>query len=76
MVVFVVSRPELALNADVRDELLGYAADVRLSAVSCLQTHLEIDFLSFIVPSPSAEKKFKKMDTPTDLTGPNDSFTP
>lgn len=50
LVHFVVSSPWLALNADVKDELLGYAADVRVSAVSCLQIHLEIDILSFTVP--------------------------
>lgn len=33
------------MNVDVRDELLGYAADVRRYAVSCLQPHLEISFL-------------------------------
>lgn len=42
---FVVSSPGLVLNVDVRDELLGYAADVRRYAVSCLQPHLEISFL-------------------------------
>lgn len=57
LVLFVVSRPDPALNTDVRDELLGYAADVRLSAVSCLQIHLEIDFPSLIGSSPSAELK-------------------
>lgn len=31
------------MNVDAGDELLGYAADVRLSAVSCLRTHLEVD---------------------------------
>lgn len=41
---FVVSSPGLVLNVDVRDELLGYAADVRRYAVSCLQPHLEISF--------------------------------
>lgn len=45
LVLFVVSSPGLVLNVDVRDELLGYAADVRRYAVSCLQPHLEISFL-------------------------------
>lgn len=45
LVLFVVSSPGLVLNVDVRDELLGYAADVRLYAVSCLQPHLGISFL-------------------------------
>lgn len=45
LVLFVVSSPGPVLNVDVRDELLGYAADVRLYAVSCLQPHLEISFL-------------------------------
>lgn len=45
LVLFVVSSPGLVLNVDVRDELLGYAADVRRYAVSCLQHHLEISFL-------------------------------
>lgn len=36
----------------MKDELLGYAADVRLSAVSCLQIHLEIDFFFFLLPPP------------------------
>lgn len=45
LVLFVVSSPGLVLNVDVRDELLGYVADVRRAAVSCLQLHLEISFL-------------------------------
>lgn len=55
----------------MRDELLGYAADVRLSAVSCLQNHLEIHFFFShslsLSPSPSAEKscKIKKLNKST-----------
>lgn len=73
---FVVSSPWLVLNADVRDELLGYAADVRLSAVSCLQIHLGIDSppphsLS-LSPFPSAEKSCKiKTNPPHNLTEDN-----
>lgn len=44
LVLFVVSSTRLVLNVDVRDELLGYAADVRQYAVSCLPPHLEIAF--------------------------------
>lgn len=53
LVLFVVSSPGLVLNVDVRDELLGYAADVRRYAVSCLQPHLEISFLLTRRPPPS-----------------------
>ncbi len=79
LVLFVVSSPWLVLNADVGDELLGYAADVRLSAVSCLQIHLEIDFFFFshslsLCSSPSAEKSKIKTNLPHNLT--EDSLIP
>lgn len=69
LVLFVVSSPWLVLNADVRDELLGYAADVRLTAVSCLQIHLGIYFFPphslSPSPSPSAEKRCKIKTNPS-----------
>lgn len=62
----------------MRDELLGYAADVRLSAVSCLQIHLGIDSFFFfphslsLSPFPSAEKSCKiKTNPPHNLTEDN-----
>lgn len=63
----VVSSSWLVLNADVKDELLGYAADV--SAVSCLQIHLERHSPTnphslSLYPSPPAEKKRKVKTIP------------
>lgn len=47
--VVVVSSLWLVLNVDAGDELLGYAADVSLSAVSCLHSHLEVEgFFCFV----------------------------
>lgn len=61
----------------MRDELLGYAADVRLSAVSCLHIHLGIDLSFFphslsLSPFPSAYKSCKiKTNPPHTLTEDN-----
>lgn len=75
LVLFVVSSPGLVLNVDVRDELLGYAADVRRYAVSCLQPHLEISFLlTRRPPPPSLFSAVKNAGTETNPKSADDTI--